>query len=237
MKLKKLLYYILLFALPVLGWSQFNEDTVINIPNDDKLPLNWGYFIGLNQYDYQTSYLRAGNTETSILVEKQPGFHVGLIGEMRINNFLDLRIEPGFYSGKRDLVFSNPILSTAADSIRNVKSTFIDLPILIKFSAKRIANWRPFLIAGPYASFNLSSNSDSIEDNLSGTFKTKKWNYGYQIGVGIDFYLPYFKFTPSIRGAFAVHNDAVRDADPNSPWTGNIDEMKSRGIFLVFTFE
>ncbi|MEP2969755.1 MAG: PorT family protein, partial [Nonlabens ulvanivorans] len=54
---------------------------------------------------------------------------------------------------------------------------------------------------------------------------------------GIDFYLYYFKFTPSIRGVFAINDELVRDVDPNSPYTGNISSMQSRGIFLNFTFQ
>jgi hypothetical protein len=225
------------------SWGQFNENAVLNIPSDDKLPLNWGYFVGLNQFDYQISYLNPSyNTNSSekvteILVQKSTGFNVGLIGEMRINELLDLRLEPGFYSGKTTLEFKNQNLITEKDSIREIKSTYINVPLLLKFSANRIGNWRPFIVGGPYAAINLSSKENSIDDNKSGTFKVKKWNYGYQIGVGIDIYLSYFKFTPSIRGVFSLTDDAIRDADPQSPWTANIHKMRSRGVFLVLTFE
>jgi len=225
------------------SWGQFNENVVLNIPNDDKLPLNWGYFVGINQFDYQISYLNSNyNTNpseeiTEILVQKSTGFNVGLIGEMRINELLDLRLEPGFYNGKTTLEFKNQNLITEKDSIREIKSTYINVPLLLKFSANRIGNWRPFIVGGPYAAINLSSNENSIDDNKSGTFKVQKWNYGYQIGVGIDLYLSYFKFTPSIRGVFSLTDDAIRDADPQSPWTANIHKMRSRGVFLVLTFE
>ena len=225
------------------SWGQFNENVVLNIPNDDKLPLNWGYFVGLNQFDYQISYLNSNfNTSQSlkpneILVQKSTGFNVGLVGEIRINELLDLRLEPGFYSGKTTLESKNQNLITEKDSIREIKSTYINVPLLLKFSANRIGNWRPFIVGGPYAAINLSSNENSIDDNKSGTFKVQKWNYGYQIGVGIDLYLSYFKFTPSIRGVFSLTDDAIRDADPQSPWTANIHKMRSRGVFLVLTFE
>ena len=65
----------------------------------------------------------------------------------------------------------------------------------------------------------------------------KKWVYNYELGFGIDFYLEYFKFTPSIRGIFALTDELVPDQDPNSPWTGNIESLKTRGLFINFTFE
>ncbi|WP_286815040.1 outer membrane beta-barrel protein, partial [Maribacter sp. UBA849] len=86
-------------------------------------------------------------------------------------------------------------------------------------------------------SLNLGSNEESLDDNSSGTFRMKKWVYNYELGFGIDFYLEYFKFTPSIRGVFALTDELVPDQDPNSPWTGNIESLKTRGIFINFTFE
>ena len=65
----------------------------------------------------------------------------------------------------------------------------------------------------------------------------KKSVFNYELGFGIDFYTQYFKFSPSIRGIFALTNELVPDEDPNSPWTGNIEGMYTRGIFINFTFE
>lgn len=93
------------------------------------------------------------------------------------------------------------------------------------------------MVGGVSASLNLSSNQDNPEDNEQGKFRMMKGTYYYELGFGIDFYLYYFKFTPSIRGVFALNDELVRDDDPNSPWTGNIDKLSSRAIFINFTFQ
>ena len=100
-----------------------------------------------------------------------------------------------------------------------------------------MGNWKPFVIGGVSASLNLGSNENSPDDNSSGTFRMTKKLYNWEIGFGIDFYTEYFKFSPSVRGIFALSNELVPDNDPNSPWTGNIDAMKTRGVFVNFTFE
>ena len=64
-----------------------------------------------------------------------------------------------------------------------------------------------------------------------------KNNLFYEIGFGIDFYMFFFKFTPSVRGVFAFKDETVPDVDPNSPWTGNIASMKTRGMFINLTFQ
>lgn len=231
--MKKWFFTSLLILLTVLtSNAQFNENPILNKQNEDKKLLNWGYFLGLNQYDFKFEYK---DNARDILVSKSFGFNVGLIGEMRLNEYLDLRFEPGLHYTTRLLGF--PGFDNEQDAIREVKSTYINFPILLKASAKRFGNWKPFLIAGGSRSLNLGSNEASLDDNSAGTFRMKKWVYNYELGFGIDFYLEYFKFTPSIRGVFALTDELIPDRDPNSPWTGNIESMKSRGIFLNFTFE
>jgi hypothetical protein len=82
-----------------------------------------------------------------------------------------------------------------------------------------------------------SSNQDNPDDNSSGQFRTTKSSLFYELGFGIDFYLYNFKFTPSIRGLFGIKDELVRDDDPDSPWTSNISSMKTRGVFINFTFQ
>ncbi len=221
----------LLIFTPSLS-AQFNEDPILNKENEDKKLLNWGYFLGFNQYDFKFDYI---DNAQDVLVSKSLGFNVGLIGELRLNEFLDLRLEPGLHYTSRTLGF--PGFDEEQDAIREVKSTYINFPLLLKASTRRLGNWKPFLVGGGSMTLNLGSNEDSLDDNSAGTFRMTKWVYNYELGFGIDFYLEYFKFSPSIRGVFAISDELVRDNDPNSPWTGNIDAMRTRGIFINFTFE
>lgn len=228
---------LILFGLIVLSGTnvvaQFGGDPILNLQNEDKKFLNWGYYLGFNQYDFQFEYKE--DVGRNILVDKTLGFNVGLIGELRINEFLDARFEPGLLYTSRTLGF--PGFSTQAEAIREVRSTYIRFPFLLKASTRRIGNWRPFIVGGVYTSINLGSNEDSLDDNSTGQFRMKQNVYGYEVGFGIDFYTEYFKFTPSIRGVFALTDELVPDNDPNSPWTGNINAMRTRGIFINFTFE
>lgn len=212
--------------------AQFKEKPILNLENEDKAFLNWGYFLGFNQFDFKFTYK---NDLPDVLVDRSLGFNVGLIGEMRINKFLDLRFEPGLFYTKRILGF--PGFDNDNDAIREVNSTYVNFPLLLKVSTLRLGNWKPYIIGGVSYSLNLSSEEDSLDDNSSGTFRMKKNVFNYELGFGIDFYTQYFKFSPSIRGIFAITNELVPDEDPNSPWTGNIDGMFTRGIFVNFTFE
>jgi hypothetical protein len=211
----------------------FTKERVKNQENFDKDLLTWGYFLGFNSYDFKFQY----ETDLKdIVVQTSVGFNVGLVGDLRINDYFNLRLEPGLYISKRNLQYdfatTNP-----SDLFREVNSTYIHFPLLLKASTKRINNFKPFVVAGLSTALNLSSNQDNPDDNNSGQFRTKKGMLFYEVGFGIDFYLEWFKFTPSIRGVFAINDELVRDSDPDSPWTGNIANMKTRGVFVNFTFQ
>ena len=157
---------------------------------------------------------------------------------MRINKYLNLRFEPGLYYSSRELKYPEfPEFTKESDQRREIKSTYIHLPLLIKVSAKRINNFKPFLMAGISTDFNLSSNQKNRNDNAGNIFRVTDQNLNYELGLGFDFYLYYFKFSPSLRGIFSFQNELIPDADPTSPWTGKINNMLSRGIAIIITFE
>jgi hypothetical protein len=216
----------------------FSKERIRNLDNFDKQFLSWGYFLGFNSYDFNFDYYQ---DRPDIFVERGNGFNVGLIGDMRVNDYINLRLEPGLYMTKRTLfydpIYFNGFEFNNSDLVREINSTYIHIPLLVKFSTKRLNNFKPFVVAGVSTSLNLSSNQDNPNDNFNGEFRMIKNNYYYEIGFGIDFYLYWFKFTPSIRGVFGFNDELVRDYDPDSPWTGNVVSMKTRGIFLNFTFQ
>lgn len=200
--------------------------------------LRWGYFLGFGNYDFNFDY---NQDKKDILVKRSVGFNVGLIGNLRINDYMDLRFEPGLNITTRELHYSPDYFVGGSYNdnalIREVKSTYVHFPLLVKFSTKRINNFKPFIVGGFSTAINLSSNENNPDDNSNGQFRTKSNILFYELGFGIDFYLYNFKFTPTIRGVFGMNDELVRDKNPNSPWTSNINSMKTRAVFINFTFQ
>jgi hypothetical protein len=233
--MKKLLVLALLVTFQLQAQfnnSMFAKDPIINLENFDKQRVYWGYFLGFNSFDYKLDYKTAQNQ--TIDVKSGTGFNVGLVGALRLHDFVELRFEPGLYYASRTLTYNE--FTTTRDRIRDVKATYIDFPLLLKFYSLRMGNVRPYLVGGASTTLNLSSNEKSPEDNYDQKFRVKTWTQNYTFGFGIDFYLEYFKFSPSIRGVFGMNDELVRDNDPNSPWTGNIDALKTRAVLINFTF-
>ena len=233
--------FIMLAFSAAANAQLFTKESVQNHQSVDKKRLSWGYYLGFNNLDFKFDY---NSLSKDITTEQGTGFNVGLIGNLRINDYMDLRLEPGLVINTRNLFFDESYFVNVpiddiktSDFTREIKSTYVYFPLLAKFSTKRINNFKPFILAGLSTAINLSSNQDNPEDNSNGVFRMKKMNQFYEVGIGIDFYLYFFKFTPSIRGVFAINDEVVRDLDPNSPWTSNISSMKTRGVFINFTFQ
>ena len=231
--MKKIIFFLLLASLTSQAQFRgiFGKNTVWNDENFDKQKYHFGYYLGFNTYDFKIAYNAPGK---EILVKNSIGFNVGLVANLRLNESFNLRFEPGIYITERVVGF--PGFTKSFDSDREVKSTYLHFPLLLKYSADRIGNVRPYLLAGVGSALNLSSNAQIPEDNEDNVFRMIKWTQFYEIGVGIDLYLDYFKFSPSIRGVFSMNDELIRDIDPNSPWTGNISSLQTRGVFLNFTF-
>lgn len=215
----------------------FSGERILNNENFDKARWSWGYFLGFNTYDFDFDLKKYTPNlpfqDKQYNVETTIGFNVGLIGNLKLNNNLDLRLEPGVSFNRRNF----QLLKADQGTIREINSTYVHIPLLLKFSANRLNNFKPFVVGGVSTSLNLSSNENNPDDNKANQFRMTTNTYYYEVGFGIDLYFYYFKFSPSLRGVFAINDELIRDNDPNSIYTSNVEKMSSRGIFLNFTFQ
>lgn len=222
-------------SITILGclsaYSQ-NDDIVLYNQNWEKKKLYWGYYFGANYNNYKVSYRDIN--DTSLELTPSTSFHLGMIGGLRFNEHLSLRFEPGFMNTNVGIEFQD--ITSSTNTKREVQANYIRLPVGLKFNSDRYRNLRAYLVGGFAYEHNLSGDENNDEDNKDGVFRMKESNFSYELGIGMDFFLPYFIFSPSIRGVFAINNELVYDNDPNSEFTRNIDYLAGRGVFLRLAF-
>lgn len=233
MKRLQLLFLGIFFLLSNSLFAQ--RDRVDYLPNFDNKKVHYGFYLGLNQNDFKIDYKPSNYPNANISVTATSGFNVGLIADLRLHKNINLRFEPGLISNSKTLAFTH--INTKQDSIREIGSTYLHIPFVLKFSTNRMDNVRPYLLAGISYDFNFSSNERNTNDNSGGEFRMKTHNFMYEVGIGIDIYLYFFKFSPSIRGVFAMNNELKYDDDAVSQWTSPINFLGTRGVFLTFAFE
>lgn len=226
----------------------------------DLQKFSWGFYLAANNFDYKlvlNPVLGMDGNKNLVNSKSSYSFGAGLIGKMKLNEYLDLRVEPGLHFVQRELTFdtydnanqyaagSNYNLPftplpefTETDSKKIVKSTYIDIPVLLEVHGDRWYNSRPYAAAGVNYLVNLQSNEASTDDNLQNVFRTTSTNFGWTAELGIQFYFSKFKFTPAIRGTFFTNNELVSDKAETPPyWTPAISTMQSRAFMLVLKFE
>ena len=230
--LKRLLLFGF-FAVSIAAQAQ--REKILKLPSFDKPLFHYGFYLGANNNGYKIGYKPSGINDPEIEVESSVGFNVGLIADLRLHNNINLRFEPGLMSNTKTLRF-NHISGPENITTREVGATYLHLPLLLKFSTNRLNNMRPYVIGGVSYDHNFSSNERNTDDNFAGEFRTTTNNFMYEVGIGVDFYLSYFKFSPSIRGVFAINNEVKYD-NKASQWTDPINYLGTRGVFLHLAFE
>jgi len=235
--MKKIFFFIITFSMALSASSQKRRN-VDNLPTFDDPKIHYGFYLGINQNDFKVNYRPSNFPNTIVKIKPTLGFNVGLIADFRVHKNVNLRFEPGLISNSKTIYFNNsPTLNTERDSIREIGSTYLHLPLVLKLSSDRWNNVRPYVLAGISYDHNFSSNQENSDDNFSGEFRMKTSNFMYELGVGVDIYLSFFKFSPSIRGVFAMNRELIDDNNSNSPWTSPINIFSTRGVFLNFSFE
>ena len=97
------LLFLSLFFLTINSFAQRNNSKIENLQNFDQKKIHFGYYIGVNNYNYKLDY--KVNPEKRTLIGDQVGINVGLIGDLRLRKNLNLRFEPGLYTNKSEIVF------------------------------------------------------------------------------------------------------------------------------------
>ena len=70
--MKNILVLLTIFMVTNNLQSQFGKDPILNLQNEDKARLNFGYYLGGNQYDFQFEF--ENDIGQDVLVEKNIGF-------------------------------------------------------------------------------------------------------------------------------------------------------------------
>ncbi len=232
---------ILLFVFIGFGFSQTKK--VQNLINSDYQKIHFGFTIGLNTADF---YIRNSDSffDTlqikevySIENKQQPGFHLGPISDLRLGKNFNLRLLINLTFVQRDLEYvllkENSLGEKYFDNhTMKISSTFIELPLLLKYNSKRINNYKVYVIGGINPKMDLAVKKKIPEEKMPMIRLSQPNIYG-EIGAGVDFYLPYFKFSPELKMGVGFNNMVVPD---NTEYSKAIKYLRSKIFMLSFHF-
>ena len=205
----------------------------------DIRPIHFGFMLGINTMDFgiKPSMLEIdGKVYQADVSHLIPGFSVGVIGDVRLGEYFNFRLIPSLHLSERTLSYMNDKNSDVFK--QNVKTYLLTVPVYFKYSAVRIKNYRPYLIAGGGIGFDLGRDRQL-------PVLLKQFDYFIDFGVGCTFYFPFFRFSPEIKFAMGFNdiltplNERPKDFISNDRkfLTNALNRLTSRMFTLVFNFE
>ena len=210
-----------------------------NLPRYDLQKLHFGFTIGINSLDFimnkNLNYV-GFDSLVNAYSNNQYGFNLGIVSNLRLGKFTDLRFIPTLVFGERILDYNFKLNNNNENVItesKRIESTLLDFPFHLKYKSERYNNIRTFIITGIKYSLDIASQ-DKIDDEGEELVKLKKHDIMLEIGFGIDFYLEYFKFSPQIKLSHGIFNVLNKE---NTIYTKSFNQLRTNGWMLSFTFE
>ncbi len=233
--MKRTVTYILLLLLPLFAVAQ--ERKVQNKPYIDYRRLHYGFFIGTHMQDMEFVnngfVTENGESWFADIATYNPGFSVGVLADLRLNTYMALRAIPTMHFGQNIVRFREQ--QSGETSKQSVKTTYIAVPVHVKFAAERFNNYRPYVTAGVSPMWNLTVKKQQ-------QLLLRKFDFMIEVGVGCDFYLPFFKLIPELKFSFSPLNVLKKERndllDANYlKFTQSVDRVTSKMITLSLYFE
>ena len=256
MKLKKrrIIFILILTALWITH-VKAQTRKVLNLPAFYQEQYYFGFILATNQMFFTVRPL--DNLENIKFITNQspdiyadslfvysvtstptPGFSIGIVGNLVLKKYLDLRFIPSLSFGERILNYS--ILTFKNDSSflvntkKSVTSTYVEFPFIFKYRSKRLNNIGAFVLGGIQYSIDLASRKKTNNNETDVTIKLKRHDVSALAGVGFDFYTRYFKFGTEVRMGYGLNNILIGE---DNIYTGSIKSLNSKIFMLSFTFE
>lgn len=232
--------FLMLLLLTIPAGMMAQERKLQNRPYIDDRIWHWGFMVGLNVQDLEISNsgipaIVNGKVEHwyADVDSYSPGFSVGLLGEMKLNDYLAARLLPTIHFGDKMVMFRE---QSSMDAQRQViKSAYLSLPLDLKLSGERCNNWRPYVLAGlaPAVDLTVKTRQELL---------VRKFDCMLEVGFGMDYYYNFFKLIPELKFCFGLRDILEKDRtdiDDSSIWkyANSVDQARSRMIVLSLYFE
>lgn len=232
--------FILLMFNSINGFSQ--KEKPMNYRRFDERTLHFGFMLGFNSasftaYPLEDAYALYGLK--SLVINSQPGGQVGIVSTLKLGTpVVRLRFLPSLSFQERaiEYTYTNPDPTQTFDlkAEERVNSTNLDFPLMFQFRTLRYNNFASYVLLGGQYSIDLQSQQDASQSFIDPFIKIKKHDLQGQVGGGVEFFAPYFKFGIELKYSHGLINSFIQD---NTPPSKPIDLMYNRVWWVSFIFE
>ncbi len=155
-----------------------------------------------------------------------PGFNVHGIVNYKFGEYFDFRVLPGFTFATRYLQFNTNERTT-------IESIFVEFPFHIRYKSAPYKDKRAFVITGINYSYDVASKSETRQANQF--IKISPYDFQFEVGFGMQFFLPYFIFSPELKFSRGITNTLLYNN--RIVESSVLEKLNSQVITLSFHFE
>lgn len=256
LRLAKVIFIVFAFLIVLFAQHASAQNRKVeNMPAYDRAKYHFGFILAVNQMFFTIKPIenihltmfdsiaaKEINADSaliySILGTPSYGFTVGIVSNLRLGNYFDLRFIPSLSFGERYIDYRFMKFRdgerTLVDQRKSIPSTFIELPFHIKYKSKRLNNFRAYLLGGVNTRIDLASQAKKRKDAGLVQVKLNKADVYGELGVGFDFYFEWFKFGTEVKMSYGFLDILKHE---NNIYTEGIDKLSSKIFQVTFTFE
>ncbi len=233
-------FLILIFFLVLAAGAQAQRFKQERYKNFDKRLFHFGFMLGFNSSDFTVFQNVNAYEEFGLKLlenDAQPGGQLGILTTMRLGTpVLRLRFIPTLSFQERLLRFSfeDTVLNKDQVSDERVNSTNLDFPLMLQFRTKRLNNFAAYVLIGGQYSIDLQSQEKASQNFIDPYIKIKKNDVQGQIGGGLEFFAPYFKFGVELKYSHGFINSFIQD---NTDIANPINKLYNKVWSLSLIFE
>lgn len=186
--------------------AQFSSGQNLNYRDFQAKPYYFGITLGYNQSDFRVFHSKNFILNDSFSRAESvtgPGFNLGIVSNLKIGEYFDVRFLPTLSFAERNIRYALPGENSRLVT-RRIESVFVEMPFHVRYKSAPFHDFRVFVIGGVKYVFDVAS--DSRTRQAAGLVKIAPTDFQVEYGAGIQFFFPYFIFSPEFKISQGLNN-------------------------------
>jgi hypothetical protein len=229
----RILFFVFIGTVNLLSAQSRTDYKSINYREFANKPFFFGLSLGYNQNNfkiYNSGYFLSSDSIRGISSAAGRGFNVSVISNLKVGEFFDFRLLPTFVFTDRTVTYD---LFNKNELVRKGESVMVEIPFQVRYKTQPYRDVRAYVLGGVKYSFDVSSKNRNRDANA--ILKIAPTDYAIEFGGGLQFYLPFFIFSPEIKFSHGLNNLMIYKSNAETSLV--VDKLFSRVWTISFHFE
>lgn len=215
--------------------AQYGQGSNVNYLDFQRKPYYFGITLGYNQSDfriYHSKEFLRNDTFARTESVTGPGFNLGIVSNLKLGEYFDLRFLPTLSFIERNIKYSS-LGEVPRVYSRPIESVLVEMPFHVRYKSATYHDFRLFVIGGVKYTFDVASDSRTRQS--ASLVKIAPTDFQLEYGAGIQFFFPYFIFSPEIKVSQGLNNVLIFNNKLEQ--SSVLEKVLSRALTISLHFE